>query len=45
LALALIERRRLDEDTAKKVFTGEIKVEASEEFCEALRLMPRAVWL
>jgi len=45
LALALIERRCLDEHTAKKVFTGEIKVEASDEFCEALKLLPRAVWL
>jgi hypothetical protein len=24
---------------------GEIKVEASDEFCEALQLLPRAVWL
>lgn len=45
LALALIERRHLDEHTAKKVFTGEIKVEAPDEFCEALNLLPRAVWL
>jgi hypothetical protein len=45
LALALIEKRHLDEDTARKVFIGEIKVEASDEFCEALHLLPRARWL
>ena len=45
LALALIEHRSLDEGTAKKVFTGEIKVEAPDEFCEVLNLLPRAVWL
>jgi hypothetical protein len=45
LALALIEKRSLDEHTARKVFTGEIKVEASDEFCEALQLLPRARWL
>ena len=45
LALALIEHRSLDEATAKKVFTGEIRFEAPDEFCEALNLLPRAVWL
>ena len=45
LAIALIEKRYLDEPTAKKVFMGEIKVEASDEFCEAIQLLPRAVWL
>ncbi len=43
-AFALIERRYLDEPTAKKAYTGEIEVEASDEFCEALQLLPRAVW-
>jgi len=45
LALALIERRHLDEDTARKVFEGRIKMNVPEEFCEALKLLPRAVWL
>jgi hypothetical protein len=42
LAIVLIERRSLDEEAAKKVFAGE--VEASDEFCEAIRLLPRAIW-
>lgn len=45
LALALIERRRLDAITAKKCFIGEIIPDVPVEFCEALQLMPRAVWL
>jgi hypothetical protein len=48
LAFALIKWRALDEPTAKKVFTGEIAFKdsnASDEFYEALQLLPRAVWL
>jgi hypothetical protein len=45
LALALIEKRSLDEHTATKVFTGEIEIQAPDEFCDALNLLPRAVWL
>jgi hypothetical protein len=44
LALALIEKRRLDEDTAKKIFSGEIITDTPDEFCTALRLMPRVIW-
>jgi len=48
LAFALIKWRALDEPTAKKVFAGEIAFKdsnASDEFYEALQLLPRAVWL
>jgi hypothetical protein len=43
LAFALVKWRALDEPTAKKVFAGEITFEASDEFCEALQLLPRAM--
>ncbi len=45
LALALIEKRSLDEQSAKEVFEGRIKMNVPDEFCEALKLLPRAVWL
>jgi hypothetical protein len=47
LAFALVKWRALDEPTAKKVFAGKITFEASnasDEFYEALQLLPRAVW-
>jgi len=44
LALALIERRRLDAPTAKKYFIGEIIPDLPVEFYEALQLMPRVIW-
>jgi hypothetical protein len=45
LAVALIERRYLDEETAKKVFAGQMFVAVLEGFRDALAFMPRAVWL
>jgi hypothetical protein len=45
LALALIEKRHLDEHSAKQVFLGQIKMDMPEEFYEALQLLPRARWL
>jgi hypothetical protein len=44
LALALIEKRSLDEQSAKEVFEGRVKMNFCEEFYEALQLLPRAVW-
>jgi hypothetical protein len=47
LAFALRKWRSLDENTAQKVFAGEITFKASnasDEFYEALQLLPRAVW-
>jgi hypothetical protein len=45
LALALIEKRSLDEQSAKEVFEGRVKMNFCEEFYEAIQLLPRAVWL
>jgi hypothetical protein len=45
LGLALIERRYLDEQSAKEVFEGRVKMNVPDEFCDALKLLPRAVWL
>jgi hypothetical protein len=44
LALALIEKRHLDEPTAKQVFLGQTLMKVPDEFCEAIQLLPRAVW-
>jgi hypothetical protein len=45
LALALIEKRHLDEHSAKQVFLGQTLMKVPDEFCEAIQLLPRAVWL
>jgi hypothetical protein len=45
LAIAFIQKRSLDEETAKNVFSGEVKVDVSDQFCEALRLLHWAISL
>jgi hypothetical protein len=44
LAFALFEHRALDADTAKRIVSGEVTPEASQEFVEALHLLPSIVW-
>jgi hypothetical protein len=44
LAFALFDNRVLDAATAKQIVSAESLPEASEEFVEALHLLPTVVW-
>jgi hypothetical protein len=44
LAFYLFDNRVLDADTAKQIVSGEIIPEASEDFMDALYLLPSIVW-